>query len=405
MSNLKFPSQANTLCEILAIDHYQARVVGGYVRDSLKGFAPYEIDMATDAQPEILFSIFRKHNIKSIPTGLKHGTITVIINDEKIEITTLRRDVKCHGRHAEVIFTDNWEEDARRRDFTINAMYLDSNMRLYDFYNGKRDLYEDVVQFIGDPEERIHEDYLRIMRYFRFLGYFENLNLHHESFNTAIRLSENLHKISYERIRSELLKIFSSRVSNIPIKLMLECGIFQIIGLNFNQINIDKIYFGNDPLVNLSIMIHLSGIDNVAILKQLKFSRAEQKLVNELLKYKLDKHFRELIEKIISGIDAIIDIDKMLNQIGFDIYHKLFEVYYGIYIKSFINQNHDELLIKSIAIINSVVPTECPIIAVDIMNLGYIGSDIGIQLRHARKLWIESNYMLGRQSLITLINS
>lgn len=405
MSNLKFPSPVNILCEILAIDGYQARVVGGYVRDMLKGFTLHEVDMATDAQPDAILSICNKHNIKSIPTGLKHGTITAIVNGEQIEITTLRRDITCDGRHAEVVFTDSWEEDAKRRDFTINAMYLDRDLRLYDFFNGEQDLDNNIIRFIGDPEERIHEDYLRIMRYFRFLGYFENLNLHQESFDSALRLSYNLYKISNERIHSELLKIFSSREKEIPIKLMLEGGIFQNIGLHFTNIDSDKLYFSNDPLVNLSIMMRLSVIHDMGILKQLKFSRAEQKLVGNLLKHKLDNHFISVLEKMVFGIDATTDINKMINEVGQNIYRKLFEMYYGLYIKSFIDDNYSEVLTKFIAIIDSITPTECPVTAEDIINLGYIGCDIGIQLRHVRKLWIEHNCTLEKKLLIKLIIS
>ena len=405
MSDLKFPIKAQILCEILTNHGYNARIVGGYIRDIMQDLAPCEIDMATDTSPDIILSICKQHNIKSIPTGIKHGTITVIINGTEIEITTLRQDIKCNGRHAEVVFTNNWEEDAKRRDFTINAMYLDSNLKLYDFFNGQQDLNNNIIRFIGDPEARIHEDYLRIMRYFRFLGYFNSLNLHQESFNAAIKLAENLYKISSERIRSELLKIFSSKWTETPIRLMLENDIFKTIGLNFSQIDTDQIYFGTDPLVNLSIIMRQSNIDDIGVLKRLKFSKAEQKLVSELLQSKLDNSFKYLIENIILGIDITHGVDKMINQVGLDICLKLFEMYYGIYIKLFINDNYNEYLKKSIAIINSVIPTVCPITALDIINLGYIGNSIGIKLRYAKQLWIESNCILDKKSLIKLINN
>jgi poly(A) polymerase len=403
MQNLRFPSQANILCEILARVGYKARIVGGYIRDSLQGLTPYEIDMATDAPPDLILNICKTHNIKCIPTGLQHGTVTAIIRGETIEITTLRRDITCDGRHAEVIFTDSWEEDAKRRDFTINAMYLDGNLQLYDFFGGQKDLHENIVRFIGNPEQRIHEDYLRILRYFRFLGYFANLNLHPESFDAAVMLSHNLSKISSERIHSELLKIFSSRAGNIPIKLMLEGGIFQIIGLNFTNINVDKLYFGNDALVNLSIMMHLSDIRDTAILKKLKFSNAEQKLVNELLKYKLDNHFKSLFEKMILDIDITIDIEKMLQTIGKNIYYKLFEVYFSIHIRSFIGDSYGQVLKNFLAIIDSITLAECPVTARDIIDIGYVGSDIGHKLRLAKQLWIENNCKLEKNLLIKLI--
>lgn len=402
---MRFPNQANVLCEILARDGYRARVVGGYVRDMIKGFPTHEVDMATDAKPEVVLDICEKNNVKCIPTGLKHGTVTAIVDGEQVEITTLRRDVNCDGRHAEVAFTDSWEEDAKRRDFSINAMYLDSNLQLYDFFAGQSDLKEDVVRFIGDPEQRIHEDYLRIMRYFRFLGYFDNLKLNQNSFNAAVMLSHNLFKISPERIRSELLKIFSSRAKNTPIKLMLSGRIFETIGLNFIDIDTDNLYFGSNPLINLAMMMYLSNMRDIAILKQLKFSNAEQKFIGEMLEYRLDNHFKVVFEKMISGIDTTSDIHNTIQNIGKDIYMRLLEMYFGIYIKSLTSCNYNEKLQRLKSIIGYIKMEEFPITGRDIMHLGYFGSDIGDKLRLARQLWVEHDCKLEKKNLIKLIKS
>ncbi len=402
---MKFPKKANFLCEILARDGYQARVVGGYIRDIMKNFSPHELDMATDSKPEIVLDICQENDVQCIPTGLKHGTVTAIIDSEPIEITTLRQDAHCYGRHAEVAFINSWEEDARRRDFTINAMYLDNKLRLYDFFDGESDLNNNIVRFIGDPEQRIHEDYLRIMRYFRFLGYFDNLKLHQDSFNQAVMLSHNLCKISSERIRNELLKVLSSRARNIPIELMLKSKIFEKIGLSFHNIDTSKLYFSSDPIINLTVLMKLSNICDSTVLKGLKFRNSEQKIIGELLKYNLDNHFKSVLEKMIHGINTINIIHNNMQEIGQYLYIKLFEMHFCIEIKSFTSCNYDQFLENFRTVLSYIKLKKFPLNAEDIIDLGYLHQDIGIKLRLAKQLWIDSSCTLEKAHLIKLITN
>ena len=146
----------------------QVRFVGGCVRKSISGDNIDDIDLATILKPDEIKKKLNKENIKVIDTGISHGTVTAIINKKKFEITTLRKDLSTDGRHAEVTFTSDWKEDALRRDFTINAIYADIQGRIFDPLNGISDLQKGIVKFIGTPDERIQEDYLRILRYFRF---------------------------------------------------------------------------------------------------------------------------------------------------------------------------------------------------------------------------------------------
>jgi poly(A) polymerase len=381
-------------------------VVGGYVRDRIRGLNPHEIDMASNARPETIIDICKSNNIKAIPTGISHGTVTVILNNEKIEITTLRQDIKCYGRHAEVAFTDSWEEDGKRRDFTINALYLDRNLNLYDFFGGNKDLNENIVRFIGDPQERITEDYLRIMRYFRFLGYFETLQLDSKSISNAVKLADNLKKISPERIRSELLKLFSSQFVAIPLKIMLYNSIFHRIGLTINgNINCDKLYFSRDGVINLAIIMRLSFIRDIDPIKYLKFSNLEQKTISALLNQRLDNHFKNVLHKIVSNIDATTDIQRVVQDIGKDLYVKLFELHFCIEIKSLSSCDYCTALNNFKSIINSIALKDFPITGQDILDLGYSGKDIGIQLKAAKNLWINSNCTLEKQSLLKLIQS
>ena len=150
----------------------EIRYVGGCIRKVIQKEIVDDIDLATNLSPQQVCEALKKNNINYYKTGVEHGTITAVIDDYKFEITSLREDIKTDGRHAEVRFSTDWKKDASRRDFTINSIYSDIEGNLFDPFNGKEDLENGVVKFIGDPEQRIKEDYLRILRYLRFhLGY------------------------------------------------------------------------------------------------------------------------------------------------------------------------------------------------------------------------------------------
>ncbi len=183
------------------------KFVGGCVRKSLSGLAIDDIDLATTLHPNEVKKKLANMNIQSIDTGISHGTITAIINKKKFEITTLRKDISTDGRHAKVEFTLNWKEDSLRRDFSINSIYVDSEGRIYDPQNGVADLKNGRVKFIGAPEERIQEDYLRILRYFRFFTEYSKFD-HEKDVILSIKKNINgINKISNERIFDELKKI------------------------------------------------------------------------------------------------------------------------------------------------------------------------------------------------------
>jgi len=183
------------------------RFVGGCVRKALCGEEVDDIDLATSLEPNAVKKELGGENIKVIDTGISHGTVTAILNKKKFEITTLRKDIFTDGRHANVEFTSNWEEDASRRDFTLNAIYADIEGRIFDPLNGVSDLKNGNVKFIGSPIERIQEDYLRILRYLRFFTQYSKKN-HNEDVIDVVKQNINgLNKISNERIFDELKKI------------------------------------------------------------------------------------------------------------------------------------------------------------------------------------------------------
>ena len=183
------------------------RFVGGCVRKAICGEYIDDIDLATSLEPDQVKKRLNKVNIKVIDTGISHGTVTAILNNKKFEITTLRKDVSTDGRHANVEFTSNWEEDASRRDFTINAIYADIEGRIFDPLNGISDLQNGVIKFIGSPKERIQEDYLRILRYFRFFIQYSKLDYDQDVIRSIKQYINGLNKISNERIFAELKKI------------------------------------------------------------------------------------------------------------------------------------------------------------------------------------------------------
>ena len=184
------------------------KFVGGCVRKSLSGETVDDIDLATTLSPGEVKEKLTKNKIKVLDTGIEHGTVTAIINNKKFEITTLRKDLSTDGRHANVEFNKSWHDDSLRRDFTINAIYADIEGRLFDPLNGVTDLKDGKVKFIGSPEKRIQEDYLRILRYFRFFTQYSQAKHDHEVIRCIKRNINGINKISNERIFEELNKIF-----------------------------------------------------------------------------------------------------------------------------------------------------------------------------------------------------
>ena len=198
----------------IAGEESKVRFVGGCVRKALCGEFIDDIDLATSLEPEEVKQKLVSKNIKVIDVGISHGTVTAILNNKKFEITTLRKDLSTDGRHANVEFMLDWEADASRRDFTINAIYADIEGRIFDPLNGKLDLKKGIVKFIGSPEERIQEDYLRILRYFRFFIEYSLVD-HDQYVIKSIKKNINgLNKISNERIFDELKKILKSKKLN-----------------------------------------------------------------------------------------------------------------------------------------------------------------------------------------------
>jgi poly(A) polymerase len=216
------------LLEALGAEAGLTRYVGGAVRDDLLGLPISDIDLATRLTPDEVMSRLGKARIKAVPTGLDHGTVTAVSDGRPFEITTLRRDVSTDGRRATVAFTDDWQEDAARRDFTINALSADPlSGELFDYFDGLADLEQRHVRFIGDPLQRIAEDHLRILRFFRFHARFGSGAPDAKALEACTRRANDLMALSRERIADELMKLLGLPEPAPTLAVMVERDILK----------------------------------------------------------------------------------------------------------------------------------------------------------------------------------
>jgi poly(A) polymerase len=215
---------------VSALGPGNARYVGGAVRDTLLGLPVKDIDMATVLRPEAVMERLAEAEIRSVPTGIAHGTVTAVLAGGPVEVTTLRHDVATDGRHAVVAFADDWREDAARRDFTINALYADPETgAIFDWFGGLADLAARRVRFIGDPEERIREDHLRILRYFRFQARFGSRPADAASEQACATLAATLKGLSRERVGMETLNLLGLSDPAPTVRRMAELGVLAVI--------------------------------------------------------------------------------------------------------------------------------------------------------------------------------
>jgi poly(A) polymerase len=202
-----------------------ARFVGGCVRNSLLGLGVDDIDIATPLTPDAVVKAVEREGMRAVATGLEHGTVTVVCNSKPFEVTTLRRDVSTDGRRATVAFTTDWQEDAGRRDFTINALYADSQGEVFDYHGGLEDLRAGVVRFIGDADARIAEDYLRVLRLFRIHAWYGRGEINAVALTACAAARHQLKTLSGERLQKEVLKLLLARAPIGVVRSMMASGV------------------------------------------------------------------------------------------------------------------------------------------------------------------------------------
>ncbi len=223
-------ADAQAILAALASAGGEARFVGGCVRNALMGEPVADIDIATTERPERVIALLDAHGIRTVPTGLAHGTVTAVISGQAFEITTLRIDLATDGRHAEVAFGTDWTLDAERRDFTINALYAEADGTVHDpLGTGRADIAARRVRFIGDAGNRIREDYLRILRFFRFHAHYGRGEADEAALRACAAGKEGLLTLSAERVRDELLRILAADEAVAGLRLMAAAGILQLV--------------------------------------------------------------------------------------------------------------------------------------------------------------------------------
>ena len=349
---------------------HEIRLVGGVVRDlALKKF-PKDVDLATDANPNDVVELLNKNNIKNKPTGIEHGTITAIINKTPYEITTLRADKETDGRRAKVQFVKDWKQDAERRDLTYNAMSLDFKGKLYDYFGGMDDLQDKVSAFVGDPDQRIKEDFLRILRYFRFQSKLEDPKWDQNTIKAIANNADDLKRISVERIWSELKKMLVSRNVEESLRYMGQTGVAKAIDLPVeNASMIKRLAKTEDPIVPLAVLV-----DDITLAETWKMSKEETQLLRFLVQNKKNSLTKE------SAIDFIHDgySKKMVLDL--------------------INLQGKKALDD---VIRNYEAPQFPVQGRDLIAKGMKpGVDVGRQLAQLRDKWKASGYKLSKDQLL-----
>ena len=379
----------------------EIRYVGGCIRKIINREDVDDIDLATNLQPEQVCMVLKNNSINYFESGIEHGTITAVIDKFKYEITTLRKDVFTDGRHAKIEFSNDWKEDASRRDFTINSIYSDKDGNLFDPFNGKKDLEKGKVNFIGDADERIKEDYLRILRYLRFfLNY--SKQKHNQEIIKSLKINiDGISKISKERLLDELKKIVKIDLLEKLTKDKLSLELISIIfpelknlkifsNLSLNNKNLLR---GKDFIFTLSLMI-IDNSDNADyFLYKYNMSKKNQKRI----KY-IDNFFKE---KINSKTFTESNMNKIFYYYGkkavLDILnHKI--------IKSKRPDNNLGELVKHFE--NKEVPI-MPVSADLLMKKYEIpkGKQLGEKLRIIEEEWVKNNFRISSQQVENIVNN
>jgi poly(A) polymerase len=291
----------------------EGRFVGGAVRNALLGAAVLDVDIAVPMPPAEALARLTAKNIKVVETGLDHGTVTAIAGHHAFEITSLRRDVETDGRHAKVVFTDDWAEDAARRDFTINALYASQTGEIFDYATGVEDLIAGRVRFVGDARTRIAEDYLRVLRLFRFHAWYGRGDIDAEGLRAAAQARDQLKTLSAERVAKELLRLLEAGNPGPVLRVMAAAGILPELLPGVLQLpRLERLaeidaenHFTPDALLRLAALLPDSAQAALAASGRLKLSNADRLRLEQALSG----------ERIAAGLSAR-DTRRLLYRIG-----------------------------------------------------------------------------------------
>ena len=401
--NIKEKTEINKIFQAIESfsNNSEIRYVGGCVRKIINKEKVDDIDLAVNLEPKNVCEVLKKNNIKFYESGIKHGTVTALINNFKFEITSLRKDVDTDGRHAKVIFSENWKEDAVRRDFTINSIYADLDGSLFDPFDGKKDLEKGIINFIGDAETRIKEDYLRILRYIRFFLNYSKKKHDPEIIKIIKKNLSGLSNVSSERLLDEFYKLLKS---NSFLKLTKDKDCLEIINLIFPQFknislfsklnsfakeNISKVDF-----IFLISLIIIDGTDNVNyFIYKFNISKKDQKRLLFLDKFYSQKITTKTFD------------EKNLNKIFY--YNGREAVMDIIYFKIFKSKKFDSELIKLIEKYRDkkipVMPFKADFL-IEKYNIPE-GKELGVKLRAIEEMWTSNNFQISDQEVRKIISN
>jgi len=384
--------ETRAVFDALTRDGGEARFVGGAVRNALLGRAVADIDIATPLVPQEVSQRLHAANIQAIPTGVAHGTITAVVNGRPFEVTTLRRDVTTDGRRATVAFATDWAEDAGRRDFTINALYAAPDGEIFDFTNGLADLAAGRVRFIGDPVQRIREDYLRILRLFRFHAWYGRGEIDSEGLAAAAAEKAGLAILSGERIGKEMLRLLEAENPAPMLRAMAAAGILGELlpgALDLGRVErlaaIDAAnFFVADPLLRLAAMTPRDGAS--AIADRLKLSNEQRARLEDLAAAN---------EKIVSYL-SIREVHKLLYRLGAARFRDRIFLRWAEDRKPSNTMQWRALL----ALAEAWVSPHFPLTGRDVMAAGVPeGPLVGEILAEVEEWWVDSDFTLDEFSL------
>jgi poly(A) polymerase len=386
--------ETRRLLAALTRDRVEARFVGGCVRDAVIGRPVKDIDVATPLRPETVTELLAAAGIKVVPTGIAHGTVTAVIAHRPYEITTLRRDVETYGRHAKVAFTDDWEADAARRDFTMNALSCRPSGEVFDYFGGLADLRQGRVRFVGDARDRIREDVLRLLRFYRFVAHYGHGSPDGEARAACRALAPQLGSLSAERLRDETMKLLRAPAPHHVLLLMREDGVLAAYLPEANEI------------ARLARLVALEqrwggrirAGDSLRRLAALLSGRSAAHDVGARLRFSNKE--RERLEALCAEAPAFDELAAAPRRACYRHGPEL------VLDRAALAAGEPKALEAVLSAVESWTPAHLPIKGEDVMALGVpAGEGVGAALRQVEDWWIERDFRPGRDEALAQLRA
>lgn len=394
----------HTVLRLLNDNGGEARIVGGAVRNGLMGIAVSDMDIATTLLPEEVQRRAEAASIKCVPTGLKHGTVTLVIDGQPFEVTTLRKDLETDGRHAEVEFTDDWRADAERRDLTINALYADQQGEVHDYVGGLADIGSKTIRFIGEAALRIEEDHLRILRFFRFFAYYGHGRPDAEGIKASAAAKGKLRSLSSERVWSEIKKLLAAPDPFRALLWMRTASVLTTVLPETEKWGIDlmpalveaerKFGWAPDPLLRLAAIVPPDAERLNAMADRLKLAGAERDYLASWASVPLPA-------------DDLSNtaLDRFLYQHGAA--GTIVRLKLAIVSAAAKSEGSTAELARTGRLVSMLAHAEAwekpvmPVKGGDLLDMGFTpGPEVGAALARLEETWVESGFSLAREALL-----